>query len=235
MRRNEEWRGGRAGQPRHPADRRAGEVRHHLPGRRLRPIRAFDITDRVIKALEASPPRDDMPGPVNSADIAARLGVRNIGGADTLIEAGRFPRACRAAASRLLLGARYRAQLAATRAGAVSSRPRRSATLLRAPRGRQSACLLREGGAATESRCAAFHGGAHDCAGGIPPRGSAERVHRGGRGRGPRRCGGRARMDRCRLLRRRGGDDRCGQPPASHAVVYGGCRWERGSSCMRAP
>jgi UDP-3-O-[3-hydroxymyristoyl] glucosamine N-acyltransferase len=64
-----------------------------------------------------------MPGPVTLGEIAARLGVRVVGDADTLIEQ---VASLEHAGSRHLAyysGPRYRAQLAATRAGAVILAP----------------------------------------------------------------------------------------------------------------
>ena len=68
-----------------------------------------------------------MPGPVKLGDIAARLGVRIIGGADTLIEQVASLEHAGPRHLAFYSGPRYRAQLAATRAGAVILAPQAEA------------------------------------------------------------------------------------------------------------
>ena len=71
-----------------------------------------------------------MPGPVKLGDIAARLGVRIIGGADTLIEQVASLEHAGPRHLAFYSGPRYRAQLAATRAGAVILAPQAEAATL---------------------------------------------------------------------------------------------------------
>jgi UDP-3-O-[3-hydroxymyristoyl] glucosamine N-acyltransferase len=70
-----------------------------------------------------SPLRDDMPGPLTLGEIAARLGGRLVGGAGVLIEQIGSLEHAGPRQIAFFSGQRYRAQLAATRAGAVVVAP----------------------------------------------------------------------------------------------------------------